>query len=1077
MTEPQTSIVSLSIQLFGPMQVRVQGSLLPAFRSHKRLWLLALLALRSNRPVEREWLSGMLWPDVDQKTALANLRPALSELRQALAAEGKRLKSPDRHTLLLDLTDAEVDVLAFDAAIKRGALSDLEQAVKLYSGLLLEGCHEEWAFAERAEREQHCLHALQALGDASLAGGEYEQACRYYQRAVGIDPFEEAARRGWMEALAKQGYINAALRVYLEFVAFLKDDPHATPDEMTHALYERLRQEARQRADLRPKARSHAIATPTEASVPKVSGYLPHPITDLIGREEERLEVGIGLRRSRLVTLTGPGGIGKTRLAWEVANEVVREYRDGVWLVALESLSDGNQVIPQIASVLGLREESGRSPLQRVTEHLRNKQLLLALDNCEHLLAASAEVAGHLLRECGQVRILATSREALGITGETVWSVPALAVPDTRQLPEGRANLMQALKSYEGVQLFVERAQAVQKSFDLTGSNARMVAQVCHQLEGIPLAIELAAARIKVLTAQQIAARLNDRLGLLTGGNRTAQPRQQTLRATLDWSYELLTQTERSLLKRLSVFAGGWTLEAAECVCGSDEGVQAFRHSGIQDNALAVPDHLNTRTLERLNTDEVLDLLTSLVDKSLVVFEAREPAEGRYRLLEMVRQYAAETLQTSGEAEQFRTRHRDWFLALAEEAEPNLKGAEQANWLQRLETEHANLRAALAFCEAEVQGALAGLRLAGALYRFWQLRADFSEGRRYLGKALERAGAQEAMAAWAKALNGAGGLAFSQGDDTSARPLFEQALTLQLELGDHAGIAFSLIGLGNVAHSQGNQEAARTLYEESLAIRRELGDLWGIANSLSNLGSVAYSLRSYGAARTLYEESLAMNRELGDKAGIANALYNLGCVAHVQGDPSQAKSLFEESLAIRQEWGDKANIANLLYNLGDVAHTQNDYAAARTLLQESLTLYREIGHPFIFHVLGLLGHAERALGDYVQATSLYQESLRLRRETGDRLSLAQSLEDFAGLAGRQGQPERALRLLGAAEALGETLGRTLPIAIAAEYERTVAAAYAALSKEAFAATWKEGRAMSIEQAVDYALEDREGGLA
>jgi predicted ATPase/DNA-binding SARP family transcriptional activator len=1037
MTVPAAISPALTLALFGPMQVLVQGQPLPRLRSRKPLWLLALLTLRHPRPVEREWLAGTLWPDSEQRHAFANLRVALSELRSALGAESRRLRSSDRHTLALDLTDAEVDILRFDAAIRSGTLSALEQAVALYRGPLLEDCHEEWVPQEREAREQVYLQALQTLGDASLASEDYDAASGYCQQIVRTDPWREGARRRWMEALAKKGDTNAALQVYRTFLAFLKEDPNAVPDEQTTALYERLRAEVRQRVGV------HAVVKTEVIAVPKVQGYLPHALTNLVGREDERLEVALLLRRSRLVTLTGVGGIGKTRLAREVAGEVVEEYPEGVWLVALETLSEGRLVIQQLASVLGLREEPGRSPLQTVTDHLLNKRLLLVLDNCEHLLEASAQVTDHLLRECGKVQILATSREALGTTGERVWSVPALAVPDTERLPQRQATLLRVLMGYESVQLFVERAQAIQMSFALNEKNARMVAQVCHRLEGIPLAIELAAARVKVLTAEQIAARLEDYLGLLTRGSRTAQLRQQTLRATLDWSYELLTQAERSLLKRLSVFVGGCCLKAAEQICAGED----------------------------VEEEQVLDLLASLVGKSLILFEAREQAEGRYRLLEMVRQYAAESLQKSGEAEQIRIRYRDWFLALAEEAEPNLKGAEQSNWLQRLEREHANLRAALIFSETDAQGARAGLRLAGALYRFWQLRGDFSEGRGYLGKALAREGAQEATVARAKALNGAGGLAFSQGDYTSARALYEQAWMIQRELGDQAGIAASLIGLGNVAHSQGNQEAARTLYEDSLAIRRERGDRWGIANSLSNLGNVAYSLRDYGAARALYEESLAMNQELGDKAGIANSLYNLGCLAHVQGDPSLAKSLFEESLAIRRAWGDKATIANLLYNLGNVAHTQGDYAAAGALLQESLTLYREIGHPFIIHVLGLLGHVERAVGDYAQATSLYQESLKLRRETGDRLSLAQSLEDFAGLAGRQGQWERALRLLGAVEALGETLGRTLPIAIAVEYERTVATAHAVLSEEAFLAVWEEGRAMTLEQAVAYALQE------
>jgi DNA-binding SARP family transcriptional activator len=350
------------------MQVRVHGLPLPAFRSRKPLWLLALLSLRSNRPVEREWLAGALWPDSDQSQAIANLRPVLSELRRALATQGNRVQSPDRHTLALDLTDAEVDLLRFDAAIASGTLSALEQAVGLYRGPLLEGCNEEWVFPEREAREQVYLQALKTLGDASLADGNYAAAAGCYQQAVRTDPWQEAARRGWMEALAKNGDTNAALQVYREFVAFLREDPKALPDEQTSALYQRLRAEARQRTG------RHAMVPGEAAPVPKVEGYLPHPLTELVGLEDERLEVARQLRHARLVTLTGVGGIGKTRLAREVASEVVSEYADGVWLVGLESLTEGRLVVQQLASALGLKEEPGRTPLQRVTEHLRRKR-------------------------------------------------------------------------------------------------------------------------------------------------------------------------------------------------------------------------------------------------------------------------------------------------------------------------------------------------------------------------------------------------------------------------------------------------------------------------------------------------------------------------------------------------------------------------------------------------------------------------------------------------------------------------------------------------------------------------------
>ncbi|MCW3051245.1 MAG: hypothetical protein JWN14_415, partial [Chthonomonadales bacterium] len=869
MTAPQTRSAALVLTLFGPMQALVDDRPLAHMRSRKGLWLLALRTLRHDRPVEREWLAGTLWPNMDQSQALAGLRTILSELRSGLGGQKDRLQSPDRSTLLLNLAGAEVDVIAFDAAIADKELPALEQAVALYRGPLLEGCNEEWAPQERNAREQNCLQALQKLADAALLAGDYSTAVGYFQRAVSIDPWWDAARRGWMEALAKSGDTNTALQVYRDFVEALRSDPSAVPDEKTSALYQRLRVEARRRAG------THVVVTAAATARPAVTGYLPYPLTDLIGREDERIEVAVRLRRSRLVTLTGLGGIGKTRLAREVAEEVVQEYADGVWLVALEALAEGRSVVPQIASVLGVKEEPGRSLLRSVTEHVRKKHLLLVLDNCEHLLEASAQAVAHLLQECAEVRVLATSREALGITGETAWSVPTLAVPDPAHLPEGRATLLRVLMSYESVQLFVERAQAVQKTFSLTASNARTVAQVCRQLEGIPLALELAAARIKAMTIEQMASRLHNHLGLLTGGSRTAPSRQQTLRATLDWSYALLAEPKRILLRRLSVFAGGWSVEAAEQVCAG-EGVEEW---------------------------QVLDLLTSLVDKSLVAFEEREPGDaGRYRLLEVVRQYAEERLQSSGEEERVKGRQRDWCVALAEEAEPQLRGAEQGRWLRRLETERDNLRAALSW---NGPGAEAGLRLAGALWRLWYVRGDYSEGRAYLRRTLERAEAQAKTPARARTLNGAGVLAYSQSDYASAPALFEESLSIRRELADRAGIAETLNNLANVALGQGEPASAQALYEESLNLRRESGDRHGLALTLSNLGHLAQLQGENTMARRQFEECLHLFKTLGDRRSIAWALNSLANVADNLEENASAQALHEESLDLFRELGEK----------------------------------------------------------------------------------------------------------------------------------------------------------------------------
>jgi tetratricopeptide (TPR) repeat protein len=568
-------------------------------------------------------------------------------------------------------------------------------------------------------------------------------------------------------------------------------------------------------------------------------------------------------------------------------------------------------------------------------------------------------------------------------------------VPDLKHLPPP-----EFVGSYEAVRLFLARAQARRREFALTPDNAYTVAAVCARLDGIPLAIELAAARAGSLPVEEIAARLDQRFRLLTGGPRDAPSRQQTLRATLDWSWALLSPAEQALLRRLSVFAGGWTLAAAEAVCTGD-GIERW---------------------------EVLDGLDGLVSKSLAHLDERE-AEARYGLLETVRQYAAEYLVTSGEEEVVRARHLAWCLALVEQAEPALTGPEQDVWLGRLEQEHDNLRVALRWASERGLGER-GLRLAGALWRFWWMRGYFSEGRGWLEAALASGGPATPLAR-ARALNGAGILAESQSDLAQAMALHEEALAWRRALGDKQGIATSLNNLGNVAYWQGRYAAAATLYGESLDLFRELGHKTGIVRTLGNLGNVAYGQGDYTRAAALQEESLVLQRELGDKQGIATSLNNLGNVAERQGDYVQAAALYEESLALRRELGNKEGVASTLTNLGLLAYIQDDYGRATTLLREALLLSRDIG-------------AKGLMPD--------------------------GLEGLAWSAVAQGQPERAARLGGAAETLREALGMPLPREEQTGHDRAVRAMRAALSEDVFATTWEEGRAMPLQTAISLALD-------
>jgi len=599
---------------------------------------------------------------------------------------------------------------------------------------------------------------------------------------------------------------------------------------------------------------------------------LPMSLSSLVGREKERTEAGQLLAERRLLTLTGPGGSGKTRLALAVAGDVAGEFGDGVWWVELAPISDPELVAQEVARVLMIKERPGRSMTETLARDLAATELLLIVDNCEHLVEACERLASTLLYSCPKVRILATSRESLGVAGETVLLVPPLSLPDPGHLPAPAE-----LGSYEAVRLFVERARSATPTFELTEMNARAVALLCRDLDGIPLAIELAAARIKVLSAAQISSRLASDLRVLKSASRTADPRQQTLAATLEWSHELLEETERVLFRRMSVFAGGFSLEAAEGICTG----------GV------------------IREYDVLDLLSSLVDKSLVSVAEHGGPETRYRLLETVRQYASEKLLESEEMDEVGARHAHFFLLLAEEVEPGLTSADRPKWLKRLEKDHDNLRAVLARSFGAQAQAETGVRLAGALLWFWFHRDYVGEGRRWLHEAASTGGTTEerpaARAARAKALCGAGLLDWIQGDQTAARTLLEESVALWRGVGDEQGLGQALRILAHVMLGQDDPSKARHLGEESVRLFRHSYDAFGLATSLATLGMVALTQEDYAASRTLLEESVEICRDSGDDWALSLALRNQGIMALKQGDYERAATrLAESELALEE---------------------------------------------------------------------------------------------------------------------------------------------------------------------------------
>ena len=639
------------------------------------------------------------------------------------------------------------------------------------------------------------------------------------------------------------------------------------------------------------------------------------------------------LGETRLLTLTGTGGCGKTRLALAAAGELSEGFEEGVWLVELAPLADPSLVAQAVGSTLGVREQPGRSPTEMLSGYLESKKLLLVLDNCEHLIESCAELAEALLRFCPGLRVLATSREALGITGEVTWPVPSLSLPDLRRMPD-----IGSLPEYESARLFVERAEAVKPTFALTEQNASAVAQVCYRLDGIPLAIELAAARTKVLSVEEIADRLRDSFGVLSAGGRTAMPRQHTLHATMDWSHELLSRKERSLFRRLSVFAGGFSLEAAESVCIGED-------------------------VER---DEVLGLLSHLVDKSLVVAR-EEGGETRYRLLETVRQYGREKLEEPGEEAEVGRRHAGYCLGFAEEAERELGGPDQARWLTRLEAEHDNIRAALSFSLGEGGEAGSGVRLAAALWPFWFARGYLSEGRRWLEGAVSRTGPATTLAR-AKALNGAGWLAAYQGEYGAAKARIEEGLSLYRELGDKEGIASSLVILGSVAAmGQRDDIPVADLVEEAILLRAELKDRRTLAQLLVLEGRVALARSDLERSVALWEETLALHREAEDALGIVMCLTNIGLLRLAQGNHERSATLLREGLCLARELDHKTFIQYCIIGLAGVAASQTHPVRAARLWGAAEGMSDTYGAQF--------SHAGRAAIDYEGRLALVRSQL------------------------------------------------------------------------------------------------------
>jgi predicted ATPase/class 3 adenylate cyclase len=736
-----------------------------------------------------------------------------------------------------------------------------------------------------------------------------------------------------------------------------------------------------------------------------IPNNLPVQLTSFVGRENEIAELKGALNESHLVTLTGAGGTGKTRLSLKIAAEVFDSFPGGLWLLEFAPVTEAALVPYTLANLLELHEsaETKATLTELVCDYFRSRKALLVFDNCEHLIGACAQLAENLLRSCRDLRILASSREALGIAGEAVYPVSPLPCPTEALSAEEMSDEggVPTLSRFAAVRLFIDRVRAVQPGFAVSQANAPALAYICQRLEGIPLALELAAARVKGMTVEQIAQRLDDRFRLLTSGSRTAVPHHQTLQATIEWSYTLLADPERILFRQLSVFSGGWTLEAAEHVSAG----------------------------ERLKLPDVLDLMMRLVDKSLVVVEERQGA-ARYRFLDTIRQFAQESLQASGEdfAARVRNRHLDYFLSFVEAHDETLRGAEQAGSLESLDAEVDNLRAALGW-SSRSKNMEAELRLASGLWRYWRVRSAFSEGRHWLEDALSRGDAAPAPLL-ARALMGAGSLANYQADYPRARKLVGSSLALYRLLDDKQGIAYCLNLLSHSQMMMGDLAGAKASLEESLAIVRELADSRGIGYALYFLGSMHLTTGDLAAARPLLEESLAHLQAANDTWWVGNTLIPLGWAINRQGDPDRALELFDQALEISTQFGDTRGTARALLYIAEARSGLKDFEAAR---------------------------------------QNYDEALKLFRQIGDKWWATVCLEGLAELAAHQGEPRRAAVLLGAAEHMHQQLGAPILAAYREGRDWGADKARAQLGDPGYARAWEQGHALTYDEAIESAL--------
>lgn len=1031
-----------------------------AWRLRKARSLIKLLSLAPCHRLHREQVTNTLWPDLAPEAALNNLHQTMHIARRAFAPALASMNGTNQasngdlpallriHGHIVTLEPLVwVDVEAFEqAAAQASATPDIaahETARLLYTAELLpDDRYEEWTLQRRESLAGRHLALLLAIARLSEQAGDLPRAIENLQRVVATDLAHEDAHAGLMRLYALMGQRQTALRQFQTLQTALKEID-ASPQPASVNLQQAILSDdlatltSPSPPHSRGSERRHkAPLRGVEAAKRHPAGSLPVPLASFVGRERDLASVRDALRETRLLTLTGPGGIGKSRLGLEFAGAARDRFPDGVWWVDLQALRHAHEVAQTVATTMRIREQPGQSLQSALADWIHDKRILLVLDNCEHLLAGSAALVEGLLGTCPHLRVLTTSRERLSVPGEVRWVVQPLALPerDGDVPPE-------ELRTFEAVRLFETRSRAVNSGFVVTATNAATVAEICRRLDGLPLAIELAAARTHILSPAEMLKRLSDRLALPLALERPTA-RYRSLADVIDWSYRLLNETERLFLTRLVVFAGGFTLEAAQGICAGPP----------------------------LQADRTLDLLVSLVEKSLVVVE--EPSDGSicYRLLETIREHAQGKLASSA---QLRDRHLSWFIEFIAplgdfEAIDAGSHPYQTTVRRAVAREIDNLRAAVewAHTKASADGCL---RLTYGLGFFWFGGGLLREGRDRIRAALEHPDRGSPLLR-AKAVRLVGRLNWTLGENEAATRFLEDALVAFRALGDRYEIARSLMYLGSLARTQGDYAKTITLYQESLAIFRELDAKPALASLLGAFGQTQLLLGNYQAGESSARQGVAFARTVGIPWLLADSLEAMGLMHQWLGNFAAARACFEESLDLARQIDHPITTAGALNGLAVIARNDGDLAKARALSEQALQFYQAVGfRRGVVGVLRGLGAIARAQNQLDEAGLLLESGLREAQAIGDKFGITLILLELAYLACQRRQGRRAALLLGAAEAMREALGATLRPASRGEYEQAVLAMRRDLGVDECAQAWAEGRRMMADDAVGYAL--------